>query len=60
MMGVDEGRKAAHRGGDDLGDGSIQANIENLICSFRGHQVMIDRDIAMLNKGLKSSCKEEY
>ncbi len=31
-----------------MGDGSIQANIENLICSFRGHQVMIDRDIAML------------
>ncbi len=32
----------------ETGDGSIQANIENLICSFRGHQVMIDRDIAML------------
>ena len=31
-----------------MGDGSIQANIESLICSFRGHQVMIDRDIAML------------
>ena len=48
-----EGRKAAHRGGENFypaetGDGSIQANIESLICSFRGHQVMIDRDIAML------------
>ena len=32
----------------ETGDGSIQANIESLICSFRGHQVMIDRDIAML------------
>ena len=53
MMVTAVGRKAEHRGGENFypaetGDGSIQANIESLICSFRGHQVMIDRDIAML------------